>query len=103
MLYDPKWEAKTDPFTLEGLIAWLEQQPAKEAYEFCRWDNCLIAQWLRGIDPNAHRTPNGQDGFHYTVNGRVINTYRFKNIALGTGHKERQTFGGALERARAAL
>lgn len=32
MLYDPKWEqqTKTDPYSLDNLIAWLEQQPAEK-------------------------------------------------------------------------
>ncbi len=29
MLYDPKWEVKADPFSLENLIAWLENQPTR--------------------------------------------------------------------------
>lgn len=45
MLYDPKWEQKTraDPFKLEGLIAWLENQSPGRRYEYydCH-GGCLI-------------------------------------------------------------
>jgi hypothetical protein len=107
MLYDPKWdktETKADPFSLESLIAWLEKQPADQQYEFCEYNNCLLAQWLQSIDPKAQVTP--EDGFTYRALGTRVDLWgdTFPKIAhAGDTHaRHRHTFGAALERARAA-
>lgn len=49
MLYDPKWEQKTQPatFTKEGLIAWLETFHPDTKYDFCKKSTCLIARYLQ--------------------------------------------------------
>lgn len=99
MLYDPKWEVKADPLTLDGLIAWLEKQPADAGYDFCEIGKCLLAQWVLSIDPQSP-LPTGQEidggAYEYVVHGRVIDLHEFKDIAC-SGH----TFGGALVLARA--
>lgn len=103
MLYDPKWEKKTkaDHFTLESLIAWLEKQPADEQYEFCEWNNCLLAQWLRSMDPKAHVV--GPNGFLYSALGQTVDLMHLANIVHAGSFRSRHlhTFGAALERARA--
>lgn len=37
MLYDKRWDAKIEPLTLAGLIAWLQMQPPSASYD---WGNC---------------------------------------------------------------
>ena len=55
MLYDKRWDAKVEakPLSLDGLIAWLERQPAGDSYNWhdCN-GGCLIAQYgfAVGID-----------------------------------------------------
>jgi hypothetical protein len=87
MLYDPKWEQQTkaDPFKIETLIAWLEKQPADCRYDFDNCDGeCLF-------------------GLYYTAMGlKWWDEYlekHFDHTAIACGWPE--TFGGALERARA--
>ena len=99
MLYDPKWEqpTKVDPFSLESLIAWLEQQPARQGYRYDDPANCVFAQFAKAqswrcwfVFPRMRRS---QKLFH-----------RWPDIALGQ-YGDRTygiyTFGAALERARA--
>jgi hypothetical protein len=49
MLWNKNWDVKTkaDPFTLEGLIAWLEMHPAGRQYDYCDRETCLIAEYLK--------------------------------------------------------
>ena len=47
MLYDPKWEANKDPFSLAGLIAWLERQDPDRAYCYSSTGECLLARYFR--------------------------------------------------------
>lgn len=94
MLYDPKWEQQTraDPFTLESLIAWLEKQPADTAYDYCRPDICLVAQYLK-----AHEIKN------YSVASEELNRLipGLHQIARDCIDSPQDwTFGGALKRAR---
>lgn len=104
MLYDPKWEQETkaDPFSLESLIAWLETKPPQEKYDFCEWNNCLLAQWLQSIDPSAKVEQGGPHGYYYRALGRSIDLYRFQKIATSDRYwvAKNMTFGAALKRAR---
>lgn len=91
MLYDPKWErpAKTasDPSLLKGLINWLEQQPPDTEYQYYNCDGgCLIGLYgtAVGLDWNKLHSSFYQSGL------------------LSIASKRPRTFGGALERARAA-
>lgn len=110
MLYDPKWEQQTkaEPFSLDSLIAWLEKQPENDSYPFCEWNNCLLAQWLREADSSARcvggeRGPNGyyMDGFSYRANGRIVDLRHLMYVAAGDDYERDNTYGAALERARA--
>jgi hypothetical protein len=50
MLYDPKWEQKTDDvFSLESLIAWLEKQPRDRRYDYIDTHNCLAACYYKDM------------------------------------------------------
>lgn len=111
MLYDKRWdrtEVKSDPFSLESLIAWMEKQPSDETYCFTNWGGCLLAKWTQSMDPLASPpeklSREQPTGFHYAVNGQVADLTAFQKIASGTGlGSPNWTFGAALERARAAL
>lgn len=110
MLYDPKWEVKTDPFTLASLIAWLEQQPPDEEYAYYCGGKCLLAQYFTamgfqnvwmfadGFWSGAMPVP-GDVGWNEASRRKEGTPLPrgFNAIACG-GHI--RTFGAALERAR---
>jgi hypothetical protein len=90
MLYDPKWEVKTDAnvFSLESLIAWLETMPADKEYIWSG-SNCLLCQYLEVKGLNKYRYYS-----EFPIEDR---------LAIVTPGCGKPTFGAALERARAAL
>ena len=97
MLYDPSWEHKADPFTMEGLIAWLEKMPPAKRYDYANTSgNCVYGQYLA-----AHGVPwdeSGATGFcdHQRAD--------FCDRVYGQVALERPwTFGAALARARTAI
>lgn len=101
MLYDPKWEQKTetkaDPFTLDSFIAWLEKQPAKKTYCYTSTGHCLIAQYLKHLG-HTNISVAGY-GKWWSDQGRgqlaaIADIANPPSSALST-------FGAALERARA--
>lgn len=88
MLYDPKWEVKADPFSLESLIAWMEKQPAEKAYDYTHPSKCLVAQYLKAM---------GVKHFSLSVSElKQLGWNRIVNPLYGE-----HTFGGALKRTRA--
>lgn len=89
MLYDPKWEAevKVDPNSVEGLIAWLEKQPADGTYN---WHNCE-GLCLIGLYGTAMGMGKKWHDFHSML---------FNADILFIASLEPHTFGGALNRAR---
>jgi hypothetical protein len=97
MLYDPKWEVKANPISLESLVAWLEKRPADGTYDECNHTGCMIAQWLYHVDPASR--PGFGHSFMYVVNGRNTDFRKFSEIVF----RGERTFGAALDRARAAL
>jgi len=88
MLFRPQWETKTDPLTMEGLIAWLETKPADETYDYenCRGE-CLYGQYIasHGISWEGSRGP--------------FMAHVYQHVA----HQYPWTFGAALDRARKAV
>jgi hypothetical protein len=86
MLFEPKWEVKADPFSLESLIAWLEKMPAEKEYNWAS-ANCLLCQYLAEKGRNPMRE------------------YRLFNLDLRCDVAQARpwTFGAALERARKLL
>lgn len=52
MLYDPKWEKKTeapDVFSLDSLIAWLETKNPSISYRYGCNGHCLLAQYFTAM------------------------------------------------------
>jgi hypothetical protein len=103
MLYDPKWEIelKADPFALENLIAWLETKPREETYSWDDGSECMLGQWLKTIDPTVECKFDTGNLYLYKVHGASVNLEKFEKIAKL--EYDWDTFGAALERARAAL
>lgn len=99
MLYDPKWEQKTetkaDPFTLESLIGWLEKQPADKGYQWADCDRCLVGVYLSAV---LGESANGSETYHRHDKFMDANPSAFTaGLAISKPH----TFGAALARARA--
>lgn len=84
---------------LRDLIAWLETKDQDAGYDFCNFNGCLLAQWVKSIDPLAKATGGG-GAYMYFVNDRIIDLSGFREIAFDGGP---ETFGAALDRARAAV
>ena len=83
MLFDPRWEQRTERAEIERFAAWLETRDPQERYCYRDFVNCAVAQWLKseGERPIMFLP----DHLKYIVN-----------------HDD-QTFGAAFKRARAAL
>lgn len=98
MLYDPKWEIETRP-SLEGLIAWLETKDPNEAYVWKNCDgDCLIGQYWNSLGISM------AVGSYMQVNGQFLyDSLTSPNGDDGIAITQPHTFGGALERACAAL
>jgi len=97
MLYDPKWEKpKADVFSLEGLIAWLEKQPADEVYDWYDIDGCVLCQYLQGA--GGYAEPAAYPGLTLSTIKNWGQQGYFE--ICGTAPF---TFGAALVRARSIL
>jgi hypothetical protein len=106
VLYDPKWEVKsepvvkTDPFSLDGFIAWLETKPADGAYEWGDIFNCLMAQYFKArgfkVFSCGGSTFTSREGWFIKrlVTRTVLPSFTY------TAATRPHTFGAALERAR---
>ena len=99
MLFDPKWQTKVDPLTMESLIEWLEKQPAAKQYDFddcsgkCLYGLYMASHGVAWFESGAYRArDSGQERSDFCV--RVYYT-----VATA----KPWTFGAALKRARAAI
>ena|SRR6266568_4490020 len=96
MLYDPSREHEANPFTMEGLIAWLEKMSRAKRYDYLNSSGaCLYGQYLA-----AHGVPWDESGAtsfgdHQRADFCDLVYY---HVALARPW----TFGAALERARKA-
>lgn len=87
-------DAQHGVFSLEGLIAWLEQQDPETEYDFtCVEGDCLIGRYLRATTGRMWRD------FGYTW-GTLTGEYPELEDVSGDFPC---TYGAALERARALL
>lgn len=93
-------EVKTDPFSLDGLIAWLAQQPPDRKYEWYYCEACLMhAYFSEGLAlPNVPGHPTlflrGGNIFSYSDLFSSVHAYH------AVGKPTPWTFGAALSRAR---
>lgn len=104
MLYDPKWqvEVKTDPFTLESLIAWLEKMPADGVYCYTDGGACLLHQYYTSCgfkDVQVH----GWGRWSHSGAKRIESPDGFWPVSADPSLSRDWTFGAALSRARALL
>jgi hypothetical protein len=100
MLFDPKWEVKADPLSLESLIAWLEKQLAGARYDYGCNGTCMLARYFYRVDPNFLSVGTSRVSFE---DGDRFFDWElpdgWDDIAFGDAGP--YTFGAALERARA--
>jgi len=88
MLYDAKRWSRPTVISVEGLIDWLETQPAAGRYDWPRTRKCLLGRWFLSM---------GMDG---PTADRLCQAYSLTLPYLHIAHSEPWTFGAALERAR---
>jgi hypothetical protein len=91
--------AKSDVFSLAGLVAWLETQPAETAYNF--WNchgQCLLSTYLtvRGMVEDS-------PGTNYIKLMRATCGYGVGGDPIDVSGDKPWTYGAALARARALL
>lgn len=101
MPYDKRWdrtETKPDVFSLEGLVGWLEKQPAETAYEWFRPEGCLVCKYLQAVTgaEQPWYMPQYPDKQYHEV-------FPTHDLYLMVGGSRPWIFGAALTRARAAL
>jgi hypothetical protein len=101
MLYNPKWETKPDVFSLQGLIAWLEKQPADKEYCYTSNGHCLIAQYLTHHGYQNVYVRGCGIWYANGASGHLPDMARIANPIAMVHPNESSTFGGALERAYA--
>lgn len=92
MLFDPKWEVKSDVdiYALPTLIAWAEKQPASKWYDY--WNclgGCFIGEYLVSFGAYDRQAVERLD--------------RATNWLIDVASPQPHTFGAALSRARALL
>jgi hypothetical protein len=101
MLYNTNWEkTHNDVFSLESLIAWLEKQPASQAYDYDCNGHCMLAQYFTA--KGFENVLMGSYNFDYGPGWEHSHSLPevFNDIAVSL---EGRTFGAALDRARKAL
>jgi hypothetical protein len=96
MLYNPKWELliKTGP-SFPGLIAWLERQPPGGAYDYANADACAAGLYYKSIGVAPQEWVSGPPS---CIASDLDSDPSLLAEILGGGE---QTFGAALQRARA--
>ena len=107
MLYNPEWEPKKpDPFSLDGLVAWLEQKLTlgDGTYTYMNNKHCLLCQYFEAM---GYENPYVDCRILGFINKDGMPEYKalprhFDGIARGLNWscKPDHTFGKALERAR---
>lgn len=90
MLYDPKWN-EIKPASLDGFIAWLEQQDQQGQYAYRPCETCAIGEYLKSIGTN----------YRDHVCGSEAGFYQASSWNKKITHPRPWTFGAALDRARA--
>ena len=100
-----------NPLSTEALVAWLEKQPADQAYDYDNCQECLFGQYLAHIGFNValgHVYISGTDA----AGKRIVRTLPkgWHHIAragriehIGRPPPPEWTFGKALERAKKLL
>ena len=88
-------EAKTAP-TLDGLIAWLEQQPADGSYDFGDPKACAAGRYYKSIGANPEQWITGGLCSNSIANQLGVDGIRLM-WALSSAPR---SFGGALNRLR---
>lgn len=94
-------ETKPDVFSLEGLIAWLEKQPADESYCYYDVGHCLWGRYVKAMGGFFDEADTYYIGDKtQRVSFSTATEWQFV-VAYPGDNKRSCTFGAALERARA--
>jgi len=91
MLYNPKWEAKTEP-SLEGFIAWLETKDPNEEYDWSSYNHCAAGCYAMSVGITKEKL--------FQTNNEIIR--RLSLLARPPNFdydNRRDTFGACLSRA----
>lgn len=100
MLYNKDWNkpkvTPADPLSLDGLIAWLETKDPSESYHFTDAGHCMLAQWVKHLDPKAFHSLADNNSYVYWVHGKRVD-FRCTTLAKVAASG---TFGGALFHAK---
>lgn len=96
MLYNKNWNkpkvAPADPLSLDDFIAWLETKDPNQSYHFTDASQCLLAQWVKHLDPEALNSLADNNSYVYRVHGKRVD-FRFTPLGRCAAAG---TFGGAL-------
>ena len=97
MLHNPNWDKPkpvpmTDPMSLDDLIAWLETKDPNQSYQFADANNCLLAQWVKHLDPEAIHVLRHDNSYVYQVHGKKVD-FQSPIFARVAAHR---SFGEAL-------
>lgn len=92
-------EQKADPFSLESLIAWLEKQPAGRTYNF--WDGTLMGNCHGACLLHQYLVAQGLPKILYPQIASIKKLEWDKELQHFVASPTPQTFGAALDRARA--
>jgi hypothetical protein len=105
MFMESGLEPKKDIFALDNLIAWLEQQPQDQSYEYANPSNCCLAQYFRAQGYKYVTLGNTSYSFGCRKDGSTEQhgslPQSWTEIAGYWSGKRNHTFGAALKRARA--
>jgi hypothetical protein len=100
-------EVKTNPYTIQSLIAWLETKPADATYRYDSPYHCLLHQYFTAAGVKFNSIGPGYIRYAHDPYHRESLPRGFEEIAVGDFYKGRrgnmQTFGAALNRARGWL
>jgi hypothetical protein len=104
MLYDAKrWDrpVRSRPTLLAGLVAWLEKQDATTEYDYTSPTSCLLARYMRS---RGHwLIVCGPGSFISLYLGFIPVCRHIPRSIDDIAVRRPNTYGAALERARAAL
>ena len=95
MLHNKSTGLKPDVMSMEGLVNWLEQQPASRKYEYYDHRNCLVAQYLK---TSGHGNPFVYSMGRWQDNDGIDRAFPLMFDDVAVNHP--RTFGAALKRAK---
>jgi hypothetical protein len=106
MLYNQKWERKSDTkpnaLSLAGLIQWLESQDSRTEYTYSSLNDCLLARYFRASGYRLASVGIGNFSYSWCFLPPSFSA-RYPHIMDDVAVGQPRTYGDALARARARL